>query len=132
MKIYKFIYLLEEQNYDLQKALKDLKETQSDLIKSERLAAIGKLSAQLSHEINNPLCAIQNNINTIKYIIKHDGEINKIAEISERVATELKRLTKLSRDILSFSSPSKEDTIAININTIILSMKLWISIRILF
>lgn len=119
IKIYKFICLLEEQNVDLQKALKDLKEAEAGLIESERLAAIGKLSAQLSHEINNPLCAIQNSVNTIKYIISHGGATDKIYEISERVSEELKRLTKLSRDILSFSRPPKEEAKSVNVNEIL-------------
>lgn len=118
-KIYKFICLLEEQNYDLQKALRDLREAESELVRAERLAAIGRLSAQLSHEINNPLCAIQNNINAIKYIINHGGKIEKIADINEQVSRELERLTKLSREVLSFSRQTKGEVQEVNLNELL-------------
>lgn len=118
-KIYRFIYLLEEQNLNLQKALKDLKEAEAELIESEKLAAMGRLTAQLSHEINNPLCAILNSINTIKYIATHSGELVKINEISDRISGELQRLTKLTRDILTFTRPTKEEEKPIDINMVL-------------
>lgn len=114
--IYKHVALLEEQNSDLQIALKDLKDAETELIKQEKLAAIGRLSAQLSHEINNPLCAIQNNVNTIIYIIKHSGNINEISDIGQQINGEVDRLSRLSRNILNFSRPLVEKAKLISVN----------------
>jgi signal transduction histidine kinase len=119
IKIYKFICILEEQNVSLQKALKELKEAEAELVESEKLAAMGRLSAQLSHEINNPLCAIQTSINTIKYIVTNNEKIEKIKDITDRISGELTRLTKLSKDILGFVRPTKEEARPVNINNII-------------
>jgi signal transduction histidine kinase len=119
-KIYKFICILEEQNISLQKAMKELKETEAELVESEKLAAMGRLSAQLSHEINNPLCAIQTSVNTIKYIVSNNEKTEKIKDIADRINGELGRLTKLSKDILGFVRPTKETAKHININDIIL------------
>ncbi len=50
---------LEKQNITLQNTLSDLKATQSQLIQSEKLAALGQLVAGIAHEINTPLGAIR-------------------------------------------------------------------------
>lgn len=118
-KICKFIYLLEEQNISLQKALSDLTAAEAELIESEKLSAIGRLSAQISHEINNPLCAIQTSVNTIDYVVAHGGELKKIKDITNRITSELNRLTRLSRDILGFARPSKEKLESVDINGLV-------------
>lgn len=118
-KICKFIYILEDQNINLQKALADLKEAEAELIESEKLSAIGRLSAQISHEINNPLCTIQNNVEIIENIVDKYRDTEKIKEITKRISGELDRLSQLSRDILLFARPLEEEIKPININTLI-------------
>lgn len=49
----------------LQKTLTDLRATQSQLIQSEKLAALGQLIAGIAHEINTPLGAIRASINNL-------------------------------------------------------------------
>ena len=60
----KFTGELEQQVHDrtadLSKSLKDLKETQSQLIQSEKMASLGELTAGIAHEIQNPLNFVNN------------------------------------------------------------------------
>lgn len=49
---------LHEKNLLLENLLKELRETQSELVEKERLAAIGEVVVKLKHEINNPLSII--------------------------------------------------------------------------
>ena len=50
---------LSQKNRDIEETLEQLRRTQEDLVRSERLALTGTLTAQLSHEINNPIHNIQ-------------------------------------------------------------------------
>ncbi|HEX5667387.1 MAG TPA: ATP-binding protein, partial [Chitinophagaceae bacterium] len=51
---------LQQQKSDLEKTLIKLKETQSQLIQSEKMASLGELTAGIAHEIQNPLNFVNN------------------------------------------------------------------------
>jgi signal transduction histidine kinase len=51
---------IESQRDDLEKAFKELKATQTQLIQSEKMASLGELTAGIAHEIQNPLNFVNN------------------------------------------------------------------------
>jgi len=57
---------LQEANEELQVTLDNLKETQSQLVDSEKMASLGQLTAGIAHEINNPINFIASNIKPLK------------------------------------------------------------------
>ena len=59
-----------EKNRELDKTLKNLKETQSQILQSEKMASIGQLAAGVAHEINNPIGFVGSNLATLTDYLK--------------------------------------------------------------
>ncbi|MHA1890993.1 MAG: PAS domain S-box protein [Promethearchaeota archaeon] len=80
---------------------KKLVETQKKLARSEKLAALGKLSGSVSHELRNPLGVISNSIYFLNLKLKNqDKTIQKHLNIIKK---EIKRMKKIITDLLDFS-----------------------------
>src|SRR5690606_3022052 len=81
---------------ELQNSLQQEKAMRNQLIQNERLAAIGRLLASVSHELNNPLQAIQNALFLLKEEqgLSEQGkqDLNIVLAESERMASMIKRL----------------------------------------
>ena len=66
-------------NKELQELLESLKRTQSQLIHSEKMAALGQLIAGVAHEINTPLGAIRASIGNIVHAL--DETLNQLPQV---------------------------------------------------
>jgi PAS domain S-box-containing protein len=93
-----------------------LKTTQEQLLQSEKLAAMGRLTSQIAHELNNPLYGIMNTIELMKTEISPD---NKRRRLLEMALSEIVRLSELLRKMLTFSKPDQKEKQPVDINTIL-------------
>lgn len=55
-----------ERTHELNESLEGLKQAQSQLVESEKMASLGQLTAGIAHEINNPINFVTSNINPLK------------------------------------------------------------------
>jgi len=95
---------------------RNLREVQEKLLQSEKLAAMGKLTSQIAHELNNPLYGIMNTLELLKSEIAPGSKRRRILEMS---LSETERLTELLRKMLSFSKPDEEEKQSTSMNTIL-------------
>ncbi len=93
-----------------------LHRTQEQLLQSEKLAAMGRLTSQLAHELNNPLYGIMNTLELMKTEIP---PTNKRRKLLDMALSECMRLTDMLRKTLSFSKPDQEHRCTVDINTIL-------------
>ncbi len=77
-----------------------LKNNTAELIKKEKLAALGKMAAVLAHEIKTPLTSIKMNADIIAETLDSNDENKENFEIMK---TEINRLNNLVKDVLQFS-----------------------------
>ncbi|MDF3078423.1 MAG: histidine kinase [Sphingobacteriaceae bacterium] len=70
---------LNESNTILHATLEDLKQAQTQLVESEKMASLGQLTAGIAHEINNPINFVTSNINPLK------RDVNLLLEALEKV-----------------------------------------------
>jgi len=76
--------VLEQRNGELRDALEKLRRAQDDLVRSEKLASMGRLVAGIAHEINNPVNAVINTIGPLEEIIQSLSTVSDAATIAAR------------------------------------------------
>jgi signal transduction histidine kinase len=82
---------------ELQENLERLEESKRLLVTSEKMAAVGRFSAGVAHEINNPLGIILNHVQLLRSGRLEEREKE---EFLERMETEIKRVNRLLRNLL--------------------------------
>jgi len=91
-----------ERTAELSAANETLRRAQQQLVMSEKLAAIGELTAGVAHEINNPVAVIQGNLDVLRDVLGAAGapvrhEIRLIHEQSDRIRQIIAKLLQFAR-----------------------------------
>ena len=97
---------IENLNRDLEKSIDELRELQGKIVQVEKLSALGRLTADVAHEIRNPLTSIGGFARRLDKILLKGSREKKYAEV---VVAEVDRLERILRDVLSFSREARYD-----------------------
>lgn len=89
--------------HDLEAFADEIERSQNQLIQAEKMAAVGRLTASLAHEINNPLQAVQNSL----HLAAHQGlDAQQRSRFLDMAQNEVNRLIQIVHRMLDFYRPS--------------------------
>lgn len=95
--------------------IEQLKKLNEQLIRTEKLAAMGTLSAGVAHEVNNPLASISSLIQ----MMQKQNLDKKTAENLKLISTQIQRITQVTRDMMDFARVRPAAKSLVDINEII-------------
>jgi|WetSurMetagenome_2_1015567.scaffolds.fasta_scaffold09844_4 signal transduction histidine kinase len=112
---------LSRRNTELEAALDQLHTAQVELLRSERLAATGKMAAQLSHEINNP---IHNTRSLLESSLRRVDDNGEARELIGLALGEVTRMATLTRQLLDVYRGSLVDPVVapVDLRALLLDM----------
>jgi Signal transduction histidine kinase regulating C4-dicarboxylate transport system len=109
-------------NIELVQKHEQLNDAQEQLVRTDKLAAVGTLASGVSHELRNPLSAIKNAV----FLLKRKLSRNVIPDIDEKVIQfldimdkEIDRSSKIINDLLGFTRVAKPTRFSSDINAVI-------------
>jgi signal transduction histidine kinase len=96
------------QNQILEATLEELKDTEVQLVHSEKLASLGRMSAGIIHEINNPLNFTKTGLYVLRNMIESsDGDHNaELREVLRDVEDGMERVSSIVSDLRTFTQPN--------------------------
>jgi two-component system NtrC family sensor kinase len=137
-KISKFIHIsrditeqkLEEEEitrrleHMVEERTRQLKETHDKLLHQDKMSSLGKLSASVVHEINNPIAGILNLTILMKRIIGEESIVRKkdletFLHYLSLMETETRRISRIVSNLLAFSRESKMEFKKVDLNRLI-------------
>jgi signal transduction histidine kinase len=109
---------IEAKNRELLSSNVQLRKTQKELVKKEKLAALGEMAATVAHEIRNPLTSVRGFAQRIarKYASTGDGRLTEYTTI---IIEEVDRLNKFIKDVLDFARRAKPEFKLVNLNKLV-------------
>ena len=100
----------------LQASNRELRRTQEELIRSEKLSSVGRLAAGIAHEIGNPIGII---LGYLEILRRPPGRTDDHADALARVESEVLRIDRIIRELLSFARPSPVSMHPVAVNTVV-------------
>jgi len=100
----------------LELANKKLKQAQEELVRTEKLASVGRFAAGVAHEVGNPLGAI---LGYTSILEKNGIDREESKDYLKRIEKEIERINRIVRELLDFARPSKFEIHDVEINKVV-------------
>ena len=96
---------LEERTQALQERTSALQAAQAQLLRSEKMAAVGQLTASIAHEVNNPIAVIQGNLDLARELLGAD--VQRVHAELRLVDEQIERMRLIVTQLLQFARPNE-------------------------
>lgn len=96
---------VDERTRELKLANRQLEATTKQLIMSEKLAAIGEITAGVAHEINNPIAVMQGNLEVIRSVVGEHAEQARVE--FQLLDDQIQRISLIVTKLLQFAKPEE-------------------------
>ena len=108
-------------NEALKKRYSELQQYEQLLLKSERLAAAGRIAAEVTHEINNPVSIILSRLDCIKHDLdyRQNLDITSLNTDLEVINKHAQRIASVSRSLLTFSRDADGVRTSVDVNKLV-------------
>jgi signal transduction histidine kinase len=107
---------IESLNAELIRSIDEMRRLQDKLIRAEKLSALGRLTADVAHEIRNPLTVVGGFARRLERRLPEEAGEKRYARI---IVSEAARLERILRDTLSFSREAKYHLAHVNIGDLL-------------
>jgi signal transduction histidine kinase len=84
---------------------RELQAAQSQLLRSEKMAAVGQLTASIAHEVNNPIAVIQGNLDLVRELLGDDAR--RVQSELTLVDQQIERMRLIVTQLLQFARPNE-------------------------
>ena len=95
-----------------------VEERERELVRSERLAAIGKMAAMITHEVRNPLSSIGLNTELLEEELGSDKSSDDARQLCRAIHREVDRLTAITEEYLAFARLPKPKVARESVNAL--------------
>jgi C4-dicarboxylate-specific signal transduction histidine kinase len=93
-----------ERTQELSQSNASLQQAQAQLVKSEKLAAIGQLTASVAHEINNPIAVIQGNLDLVRELLGEQAR--PVSAELQLMDQQVDRMRLIVTQLLQYARPN--------------------------
>ena len=84
---------------------RDLEAAQSQLVRTEKLAAVGQLTASIAHEVNNPIAVLQGNLDLVRELLgPHARSVRSELALADE---QIERMRLIVAQLLQFARPAE-------------------------
>ncbi|WP_415920306.1 sensor histidine kinase [Tateyamaria sp. SN6-1] len=103
-----------------EEAQRALAQAQADLVQAGKLSALGQMSAGLSHELNQPLMAIQNYAeNGVQFLDRNKAE--RAGENLSRISDLARRMGRIIKNLRAFARQESEPAVRVDVGAVLAS-----------
>lgn len=102
-----------------QEQYRRLQDAQVRLIQAEKMSALGRLLASISHEINNPLQAVHGCLTLVREGIEEGGPIDNLLQDLDMASTEVQRIADIVQRLRDFYRPARAGLQSVSVQAVL-------------